>query len=92
MRWMAAISGPNKPDFDPSSLVFWRSLVAASERPHRINDAVKTVAEQPRSSRAVVAQVATWRGSRLSTQTNRWCHPGHCPRRMGPGFRHAVSR
>ena len=30
--------------FDPSSLVYWRRRIAKSERPHRVNDAVKKVA------------------------------------------------
>jgi hypothetical protein len=32
--------------FDPSSLVYWRRRLAKSARPHRVNDAVKTVIEQ----------------------------------------------
>ena len=31
--------------FDPSSLVYWRQRIANSERPHRINDAVRQVIE-----------------------------------------------
>ena len=31
--------------FDPSSLVYWRRRLANSERPHRINDAVRQVIE-----------------------------------------------
>jgi IS5 family transposase len=31
--------------FDPSSLVYWRRRIAASERPHRVNDAVRQVIE-----------------------------------------------
>jgi hypothetical protein len=31
--------------FDPSSLVYWRRRIASSERPHRINDAVRQVIE-----------------------------------------------
>ena len=34
------------PGFDPSSLVYWRNRIAKSERPHRVNDAVKTVTGQ----------------------------------------------
>src|SRR5438445_683795 len=32
--------------FDASTLVYWRRRLAKSERPHRINDAVKNVIEQ----------------------------------------------
>jgi IS5 family transposase len=31
--------------FDPSSLVYWRRRLASSQRPHRINDAVRRVIE-----------------------------------------------
>jgi IS5 family transposase len=31
--------------FDPSSLVYWRRRIAKSERPHRVNDAVRQVIE-----------------------------------------------
>jgi hypothetical protein len=31
--------------FDPSSLTYWRQRIAKSERPHRINDAVRQVIE-----------------------------------------------
>jgi hypothetical protein len=31
--------------FDPSSLVYWRRRIADSQRPHRINDAVRQVIE-----------------------------------------------
>ena len=34
------------PGFDPSTLVYWRKRIAKSERPHRVNDAVKTVIGQ----------------------------------------------
>jgi len=47
VRWKAAIGAPlDDAGFDPSSLVYWRNRIAKSERPHRINDAVKTVVEQ----------------------------------------------
>jgi hypothetical protein len=32
--------------FDPSTLVYWRKRLAKSERPHRINDAVRQVVEE----------------------------------------------
>ena len=47
VRWKAAIGVPlDDPGFDPSSLVYWRRRLAKSERPHRVNEAVKTVIEQ----------------------------------------------
>jgi Transposase domain (DUF772)/Transposase DDE domain len=47
VRWKAAIGAPlDDPGFDPSSLVYWRRRLAKSERPHRVNDAVKMVIEQ----------------------------------------------
>ena len=47
VRWKAAAGAPlDDPGFDPSSLVYWRNRIAKSERPHRINDAVKKVAGQ----------------------------------------------
>ena len=32
--------------FDPSTLVYWRKRMAKSERPHRINDAVRRIVEE----------------------------------------------
>jgi transposase len=32
--------------FDPSTLVYWRNRLARSERPHRINEAVRKVVEE----------------------------------------------
>jgi IS5 family transposase len=47
VRWKAAIGASlDDPGFDPSSLVYWRNRIAKSERPHRVNDAVKTVIGQ----------------------------------------------
>ena len=47
MRWKAAIGASlDDPGFDPSTLVYWRKRIAKSERPHRVNDAVKKVVEQ----------------------------------------------
>ena len=47
VRWKAAIgAGLDDPGFDPSTLVYWRRRLAGSERPHRVNDAVKKVIEQ----------------------------------------------
>lgn len=47
VRWKAAIGAAlDDAGFDPSTLVYWRRRIAKSERPHRINDAVKKVVEQ----------------------------------------------
>jgi hypothetical protein len=47
VRWKVAIgSALDDAGFDPSSLVYWRGRIAKSERPHRVNDAVRTVIEQ----------------------------------------------
>ena len=44
MRWKAAIGAAlDDAGFDPSTLVYWRNRIAKSKRPHRVNDAVKTV-------------------------------------------------
>ena len=47
VRWKAAIGAAlDDAGFDPSSLVYWRNRIARSRRPHRVNDAVKTVAAE----------------------------------------------
>jgi IS5 family transposase len=47
LRWKVACGFPlDHGGFDPSTLVYWRRRIAVSDRPHRINDAVKTVVEQ----------------------------------------------
>jgi hypothetical protein len=47
VRWKVAIGASlDDPGFDPSSLVYWRNRIAKSQRPHRVNDAVKKVVEQ----------------------------------------------
>src|SRR5512135_1892623 len=44
VRWKAAIGAAlDDAGFDPSSLVYWRNRIARSQRPHRVNDAVKVV-------------------------------------------------
>ena len=55
VRWKVAIGAPlDDKGFDPSSLVYWRNRIAKSQRPHRINDAV----------RAIVAGTGVLRGRR----------------------------
>jgi len=47
VRWKVAIgSSLDDPGFDPSSLVYWRNRIARSQRPHRINDAVRKVVRE----------------------------------------------
>src|SRR5260370_751515 len=47
VRWKAAAGvALDDAGFDPSTLVYWRNRIARSARPHRVNDAVKTVAGQ----------------------------------------------
>ena len=47
LRWKVATGMPlDHLGFDASTLVYWRRRLARSERPHRINDAVKQVIEQ----------------------------------------------
>jgi hypothetical protein len=44
LRWKAACGFPlDHGGFDPSTLVYWRRRLAASDRPHRINEAVARV-------------------------------------------------
>src|SRR5271165_7375844 len=47
VRWKAAIGAAlDDAGFDPSSLVYWRNRIAKSDRPHRVNDAVKVVVQE----------------------------------------------
>jgi hypothetical protein len=47
VRWKVAIGAPlDDEGFDPSTLVYWRNRIARSERPHRVNQAVRKVVEQ----------------------------------------------
>lgn len=47
LRWKVATGmALDHKGFDASTLVYWRRRLAASARPHRINDAVKQVVEQ----------------------------------------------
>jgi Transposase domain (DUF772) len=44
LRWKAACGFPlDHGGFDPSTLVYWRRRLAASDRPHRVSDAVGRV-------------------------------------------------
>jgi hypothetical protein len=46
LRWKMALGlGIEDAGFDPSALVYWRKRIAASGRPHRVNDAVRQVIE-----------------------------------------------
>jgi hypothetical protein len=47
VRWKVAIGASlDDAGFDPSSLVYWRNRIARSERPHRVNDAVRKIVEE----------------------------------------------
>jgi Transposase domain (DUF772) len=47
VRWKVACGlAIDDQGFDPSSLVYWRKRIARSERPHRVNDAVKKIVEE----------------------------------------------
>ena len=47
VRWKVACGlAIDDAGFDPSSLVYWRRRIAKSGRPHRVDDAVKKVAEE----------------------------------------------
>ncbi|MCE7009262.1 IS1182 family transposase [Kibdelosporangium philippinense] len=47
LRWKVATGmALDDKGFDPSTLVYWRKRLATSGRPHRINDAVRTVVEE----------------------------------------------
>ena len=47
LRWKVATGmALDHTGFDPSTLVYWRRRLAKSQRPHRINDAVRKVVEE----------------------------------------------
>ena len=47
LRWKVATGmALDHAGVDPSTLVYWRKRLAKSERPHRINEAVRTVVEE----------------------------------------------
>jgi Transposase domain (DUF772) len=47
VRWKAACGlAIDDQGFDPSSLVYWRGRIARSERPHRVNEAIRLIVEQ----------------------------------------------
>ena len=47
VRWKVACGlAIDDQGFDPSSLVYWRNRIARSERPHRVNDAIRLIVEQ----------------------------------------------
>src|SRR5207249_3325658 len=47
LRWKVATGiALDHTGFDPSTLVYWRKRLAKSDRPHRINDAVRQVVEE----------------------------------------------
>jgi hypothetical protein len=47
VRWKVAIGAAlDDPGFDSSSLAYWRRRLAKSVRPHRVNDAIRKIAEE----------------------------------------------
>src|SRR6266705_3372961 len=47
VRWKAACGlAVDDAGFAPSSLVYWRGRIARSERPHRVNEAIRLIVEQ----------------------------------------------
>jgi IS5 family transposase len=47
VRWKVAIGAAlDDAGFDPSTLVYWRNRIDRSQRPHRINDAARTVVRE----------------------------------------------
>ena len=47
VRWKVACGlAIDDQGFDPSSLVYWRKRIARSERPHRVNNAVRKIVEE----------------------------------------------
>ena len=47
VRWKVACGlAVDDAGFDPSSLVYWRNRIAKSQRPHRVNDAVRKIVEE----------------------------------------------
>ena len=47
VRWKVACGlAIDDAGFDPSSLVYWRGRIAKSERPHRVNEAIRLIVEQ----------------------------------------------
>ena len=73
VRWKVACGlAIDDQGFDPSSLVYWRNRIARSERPHRVNDAVRKIVEETgvlkgRRRRAVDSTILADNGG----------HPGH---------------
>src|SRR5437660_3052151 len=47
VRWKVACGlAIDDAGFDPSSLAYWRGRIARSERPHRVNEAIRLIVEQ----------------------------------------------
>jgi hypothetical protein len=47
LRWKVAIGvALDDKGFDPSTLVYWRQRLAKSQRPHRLNEAVRKIVEE----------------------------------------------
>ncbi|MDT2009364.1 transposase [Rhodococcus opacus] len=64
LRWKVATGWRwTTRDFDPSTLVYWRKRLAKSERPQRINEAVRRVVEETGIVRRAAANRAWIRRS-----------------------------
>jgi len=94
VRWKAAIGAAlDDPGFDPSTLVYWRRRLAASSRPHRVNDAVRKVIQETGVLRGAAGGRSIPRSwttrSRPRTRSRSWCRPsaGSRGRCRGPGGR-----
>ncbi len=92
VRWKVACGlAIDDAGFDPSSLVYWRGRIAKSERPHRVNEAIRLIVEQTgvlagRRRRAVRTGTGTAvQGSTVRTAPggSRW--PGTAIRPTAPG-------
>jgi hypothetical protein len=47
VRWKVACGlAVDDPGFDSSTLVYWRRRIAKSQRPHRVNDAIRKIVEE----------------------------------------------
>ena len=47
VRWKVACGlAVDDGGFDPSTLVYWRRRIAKSQRPHRVNDAIRKIVEE----------------------------------------------
>ena len=73
VRWKVACGlAIDDQGFDPSSLVYWRGRIARSERPHRVNEAIRLIVEQTGVLKGLAAP-----GGGLDDPGRCGGHPGH---------------